>query len=113
METPKTHWKKHFDYRFVSAEELTKETTLTIKGIEQDEAFNGKTKETVTVLKFEGALKSMVLNKTNAKAISTTLKSPFTEDWIGKQITIYPTTVSAFGQQVEAIRVKIKMDIKV
>ena len=112
MET-KTHWKKHFDYRFVSAEELKGETTLTIKNVIQDEAFNGKTKEPVTVLKFEGAEKGMVLNKTNAKAISTALKTPFLEDWVGKQITIYPTKVSAFGQEVDAIRVKIKMDIKV
>ena len=123
MET-KTHWKKHFDYRFVSAEELKGETTLTIKNVIQDEAFSGKYEkdkdgkripimEPVTVLKFENAEKGMVLNKTNAKAISTTLKSPFLEDWVGKQITIYPTKVSAFGQEVDAIRVKIKMDIKV
>jgi len=102
----KTPWKKLFDYRFVSAEELTGDTTVTIKAIEHDEAFNGKTKEDVIVLKFEEAKKGMILNKTNAKTLSIIAKSPFIEDWIGKKITLTSQMVSAFGQTVPAIRIK-------
>ena len=102
-----THWRKFFDYRFISAEELTKDTTVTIKEITQDTAFNGKEKETVTVLKFEKTDKGMVLNKTNAKAIATTLGTPDTEKWIGKQITLTSQKVNAFGQRVDAIRIKL------
>jgi hypothetical protein len=110
METTKTHWKKLFDYRFISAEEIEKETTVTIEGIEQDEAFNGREKEAVTVLRFKGAKKGMILNKTNAKLISSITGSPFTEDWIGKQITLTTKKVAAFGQQVEAIRIKLDIN---
>jgi DNA polymerase III delta subunit len=105
MET-KTHWKKSFDYRFISAEELDKDTTVTISAVEQDEAFNGREKEAVTVLKFKGAKKGMILNKTNAKKISEVTGSPYIEDWIGCEITLTTATVSAFGQQVPAIRIK-------
>jgi hypothetical protein len=101
----KTHWKKHFDYRFISAEELEKNTVVTIEDIINDEAFNGREKETVTVLKFKGARKGMILNKTNAKTISQVLKSPYVEDWLGKQITLTVRDVSAFGTTTKAIRV--------
>ena len=97
MSDKKTHWKKHFDYRFISAEELKGETIVTITSIDQDEAFNGKEKEKVTVLHFNGAKKGMILNKTNAKKITEIAKSPYIEDWIGQQIVLYPTTVTAFG----------------
>ena len=106
MSDTKTHWKKSFDYRFISAEELEKNVTVTIESIDQDETFNGKEKETVTVLKFKGAKKGMILNKTNAKKIAEVTGSPYIEDWIGQQITLTTQTVSAFGQQVEAIRIK-------
>jgi len=106
METSKTHWKKSFDYRFISAEELPKDMAVTIEAIEQDEAFNGREKEKVTVIKFKGAKKGMILNKTNAKKISEVLSSPFIEDWIGKEITLTTAKVSAFGSTVDAIRIK-------
>ena len=103
----KTHWKKHFDYRFLSGEELDdKEITVKISKITTEEAFNGKEKENVPVLHFEGKDKGVVLNKTNAKVISQVLGSPFIEEWIGKEITLYATEVQAFGQTVPAIRVK-------
>jgi hypothetical protein len=105
----KTPWKKLFDYRFLSAEELPGEIKVKIKAIEQDEAFNGKTKEAVTVLKFEGAKKGMILNKTNAKQLAVIAKSPYIEDWIGKEIILTSQTVSAFGQQVPAIRIKANL----
>ena len=107
METKqKTPWKKLFDYRFLSAEELSGETTVTIKEITTDEAFNGKSKETVHVLKFEGAKKGMILNKTNAKTLASIAKSPYIEDWIGLKIVLTSANVQAFGQTVPALRIK-------
>jgi len=102
----KTHWRKNFDYRFLAADELQGEVTLTIKEMKKEEAFNGKEKEVVPVLHFEKTQKGLVLNKTNAELITKVLKSPFIEDWIGKQITLYSTKIKAFGELVDAIRVK-------
>jgi len=103
----KTHWRKNFDYRFLAAEELPGEVKLTIKSIQHEKAFNGKEEEAVPVLHFEKTEKGLVLNRTNARLIAKVLRSPYQEDWIGKEITIFPTKVKAFGDTVDAIRVKV------
>ena len=50
--------------------------------------------------------KPFILNKTNAKTIATILGTPYIEDWIGKQIQLYVAKVKAFGQTVDALRVR-------
>lgn len=61
------------------------------------------------VLKFERAQKGLVLNKTNAMRISANLGSDDVDGWIGKDITIYPTTTDFGGKVVPCIRVKEEM----
>lgn len=53
--------------------------------------------------------KPLGLNSTNARAISKLLGSPKTENWIGRQITLYPTETKAFGEMHECIRVKNRL----
>ena len=57
-------------------------------------------------LAFDEFDKPMVLNKTNAQSIAGIVGSPDTQDWIGKQVVLYPDRVQAFGEIVDAIRVK-------
>lgn len=52
--------------------------------------------------------KALVLNKTNWKTISDVLGSDETDDWAGKQITLYATEVESFGETVLAVRVRLK-----
>jgi hypothetical protein len=56
--------------------------------------------------------KALVLNKTNWKTINEVLGSDETDDWAGKQITLYATEVESFGETVLAIRVRLKKPIK-
>lgn len=58
------------------------------------------------VLYFEGAKKAMVLNKTNANMISEVLGDDEMDNWVGKEISIFPTKVGFKGERVDAIRVK-------
>ena len=98
-------WKKNFDYRFISGEDLmAKDVTLTIKAIGIDEAFNGHTKEDVVVITFEETEKMMVLNRTNAKMITKRTGSVNVEEWKGFKITLTCERVAAFGKQVLAVR---------
>ena len=109
MTTQKTHWKKLHDYRFLSGEELQgKEITLTIREVKSEEIYSQEAhgKELKHAVWFKETDKGIIVNATNAKAISKELGSPFIEDWIGKQITIYPARIRAFGTETEAIRVK-------
>lgn len=48
----------------------------------------------------------MIVNSTNAKAITLAVGSPYIEDWTGKKITLYVAKIKAFGEQVDALRVK-------
>lgn len=49
--------------------------------------------------------RKMVLNKTNAKTIAK-LYGPEVESWVGKRVTLYPTTAQAFGETVDCIRIR-------
>jgi len=107
METH-THWKKNFDYRFTGAYELEpnqeKIVTITKVGIEQVKSTDGNNQDCL-VAYFKEDSKPMVLNKTNCKTIEK-LYSPYTEDWIGKKITVFSTKVRAFGETVDALRIR-------
>jgi hypothetical protein len=103
-----THWKKNFDYKFLGSYELEdgKEKTLTIArtGREDVMSTNG-TKQNCFVAYFKESKKPMVLNKTNCKSIES-IYGPTIEDWVNKRITIVSRRVSAFGTEVDALRIK-------
>ena len=63
-----------------------------------------KTEASITGL--SRAVKCFICNKTNAKAISKATGSNFIEDWTGKSIALYIANVRAFGENVEAVRVR-------
>ena len=54
----------------------------------------------------EKDIKPMIVNATNAKTIQKLFKSPYIEDWAGRKIEIYVEKVKAFGELVEALRIK-------
>tara|TARA_R110001599_G_scaffold237687_1_gene437226 strand:+ start:2501 stop:3028 length:528 start_codon:yes stop_codon:yes gene_type:complete len=49
-----------------------------------------------------------ILNSINQKTITKALNTPFVEDWAGKRVTCYAAKVRAFGENVEAVRVRDK-----
>ena len=66
----------------------------------------GKQQDKRPVAYFAGKTKGLVLNKTNAKAISVVAGSDETDDWSGVKVQLFATMVEFAGDQVEAIRVK-------
>lgn len=59
------------------------------------------------VIFFKGSEKGLALNITNARTIAGLYGNSFkSEDWIGKRITLYPTTTTFGAQTVECIRVR-------
>lgn len=65
---------------------------------------NGDKKEDAMVLHLKNQL-PIIVNATNAKAISKALESPFVEDWAGKKIELTVKKIKAFGDWHEALRV--------
>ena len=66
--------------------------------------FGAEEKEKPT-LKFKGIEKPLILNVTNFKSIEK-LCGKNSDDWTGKQIQLFPTTVEAFGEIHNAVRVR-------
>lgn len=79
------------------------EPTVTIETVEMKKFDNGNK----LVISFKGKEKTLVCNKTNANRIAYAYGTN-TDNWIGKQITLYVEPVDFQGSTVEAIRVRAK-----
>lgn len=60
------------------------------------------------VVFFKGKSKPLALNVTNIKTIAALYGSFKAEDWIGKAITIYPTTTNFGSETKDCIRIRNK-----
>lgn len=60
---------------------------------------------------FDGVEKPLAANITNCKTIAKVLNSANVEDWIGKWVTLYPTTTTKDGETFECIRVRPKAPV--
>lgn len=106
----KTHYKKLRNPNYIGSYELMtggepKEITVEIASAVKEMVQNGDKKEEAMVLKLKNQ-KPMIVNSTNAKNISKALGSPYIEDWNGKIITLYVAKIRAFGEMVDALRVR-------
>lgn len=95
------HYKKFFPTGFIDESDLPNDVVVTIKavGLEDLQLPGTSATEKKLVMSFEGAKKKLVVNKTNAQRIAK-LYGGQTEDWIGKQITLYFDPEVKFGKQV-------------
>jgi len=114
----KTHWKKlsNPDYLGAYALEPGKDMIVTIRtvGEERVTGTDGKKEDCIVAHFAEPGVKPMILNATNCKTISKIYGTPYIEDWRGCAIQLYVAEVQAFGDTVEALRVrKYKPDVKV
>lgn len=105
-----THFKKLMnpDYMGAYAFDPGEEKVGTIAYVREEMVIgaDGK-KESCIVAHFsEKDLKPMILNATNCKAIAKLYKTPYIEDWAGKAIVMRVQQVKAFGEVVEAVRIK-------
>jgi hypothetical protein len=113
-QTKVTHWKKLTNPNYIGAHDLQpgQKLTVTIESVKNEvvKCFDGKglKEETCIVAHIKGAKKPMIMNKTNCKIIAKIYDSPYIEDWIGKQITIYAAKMNVGGEPMEGLRVEYK-----
>ena len=90
---------------FLKASDLNgKKIKLTIESIRMEQLEDKKK----PVLSFKNTDKELVLNKTNAITINAMYGD--TDNWLGKEIKLYPTTVDYAGKPVGAIRVEEQVE---
>lgn len=110
-----THWKQLSNpdyigaYAFQPGEEKT--VTISTVGVETVTGPEGR-KEDCTVVRFVEDVKPLILNATNSKMIQRVLQSPYIEEWTGRSIVLGVETVNAFGERVEAVRVKKRLPVQ-
>lgn len=108
MSTELTHWKKLTNPNYIGAYSLQPGEERTVEiisvGKEKVKGTDGKEQECiVAVLKNE---KPFILNKTNCKTLTKVYGTPFIENWKGKKIIVFSEKVKAFGDVVDALRIK-------
>ncbi len=107
-----THWKKLTNPNYLGAYSIEKgqDLILTIKYIQEEKVIgtDGK-KDDCVVCHFVENAKPMILNSTNMKTIAKLYNTPYIEEWVGKKIQIGIEKIKAFGEIVEALRIRNKI----
>lgn len=107
----KTHYKKLANPDYIGAYTIMdgndgKELIVTVdKVVRQDVIGTDGKREQCTVAHLVGQ-KPFILNSTNQKIMAKVFGSPYIEDWKGKSMTLYVAKVKAFGDTVDALRVR-------
>lgn len=105
-----THWKKLHNPDYLGAYALNPGqdliATISTVGNEMVTGPDGKKEECMVMHFAERDVKPMIINSTNAKTITKLLKTPYIEEWSGGKIQIYTAEVKAFGEVVEALRIR-------
>ena len=105
----KTHWKKLTNPLYIGSHDIEPGSELKIifdtVSKEIVKGPDGKQEECI-VAKLSNAKKPLILNKTNCKIIAKVLETPYIEQWKGRAVLMYVAKVKAFGEVVDAIRIK-------
>ena len=103
-----THWKSLTNTDYIGAYSLQpgeeKVVEIISVGREKVKGTDGKETE-CTVAKLKGE-KPFILNRTNCKTLTKVFETPFIENWKNVQITVFAEKVKAFGETVDALRIR-------
>jgi len=82
-----------------------KDVTVTIASVKQGKAKSREGEAKKPLISFVGRSKTFLVNATNG-AIIAKMYGPNPKNWIGKQVTLYPTVVAFGSERVDAVRVR-------
>jgi len=103
-----THWKKLTNPNYIGAYSLQpgEERCVEIISVGQEKVKGSDGKDSLcTVAKLKNE-KPFVLNRTNCKTLTRISGTPFIEKWNGLKVIVYAEKVKAFGDIVDALRIK-------
>jgi len=105
----KTHWRKLDNPNYMGAYSLMdgqdKDLVVTIEKVVIEDVKNDRGTEQCKVAYLKGH-KPMILNATNCRTIEKIYQTPYINDWNGKQITLFVAKIKAFGDVLDALRVR-------
>ncbi len=110
------HWRSLMKSVYLGSHDFQpgQEFKVVVESISKETIKNAEGKpEDVVLARFVKAQKPMIVNKTNMKAMAKIFQSNYIEDWTGKSVCLFVQKVQAFGEWVEAIRVKAEKSITI
>lgn len=112
--TSKTHWKKLDNPNYLGAYSLmdgsNEELVVTIEKVIVEEVKTERGSDFCKVAYMKGQ-KPLILNATNCKTITKMVGSPYVEDWVGQQITLYVANLKIKKEWMDVIRVRSKKPV--
>ena len=109
---PRTH--EMIDSKYLKQQDIQDDTLVTIAGLKKlNVALEDQDPQMKWCLKFKEFDKPMVLNATNIVLLERACGSDNTDDWMGKQVTIYvDSNVSYMGKITGGLRVRLPRYVK-
>jgi len=93
-------------WNLVDAKGAKRDVTVQIDSVRAEKiTMEGGVQNKKPLIAFRGKELPMVCCKTNAKTIAT-MYGPDTSKWVGRWITLYPTTTQVGGAEKDCIRVR-------
>ena len=90
--TEHRHWRQDKDSPYLAATDMLEaDMVVKIKSVGQGDVFNkaAKRNEKRRVIEFDGDVKPMVCNTTNAESIEKVLGTGYYDEWVGQKIQLY------------------------
>ena len=83
-----------------------RDVTDMIAKVEPGKVGFGKTAKSCPIITFMGQDKKFAMNVTNVKTMAELYGTHLASKWVGKKITMYPTTTNFGGKTVDCIRIR-------
>jgi hypothetical protein len=109
----KTHFMKFINHDYLGSHDLADgnggyvEVTATFERISNEKLHNGNGElNDCTILHFAECKPIIVRTKKKLRSFEKLFGSPWIEDWVGKQVTLYVTKERCFGEMMDVVRWK-------
>ena len=109
-----THWKKLQNPDYLGSYDFQpgEERTVTVKDVKRQMVKGQEGTEEHTIVHFNEPYKPMIMNATNSKMLTKLSESPYVEKWIGVSFKLVVVKIKAFGEFMDALRIKSEKVVK-
>jgi hypothetical protein len=114
MEKQLTHWKKLQNPLYLGSYDFQpgEERIVTVKDVKREMVKGQEGTEEHTIVHFTEGYKPMIMNATNSKMLTSLSGSPYVEKWIGTSFKLVIVKIKAFGEFIDALRIKSEKVVK-
>ena len=108
------HWKALTNPLYLGSYDFQpgEERIVTVKDVKREMVKGQEGTEEHTIVHFTEGYKPMIMNATNSKMLTNLSGSPYVEKWIGTSFKLVIVKIKAFGEFIDALRIKSEKVVK-